>query len=299
MAVQENTIKTYQASGKLMLFGEYLVLNGSDCVAFPLKFGQTLSVTKSGDIRWESYSKHGMWFSASMSNDFTLLETNNEEVAEILQRLFRVIRTERPELDFQQYFKAEANFELNWGLGSSSTLISLLNQWSGVDPRKLLDVSFGGSGYDVACATATAPIVYANGNVKMHIDFPASVTNNLLFIYLGNKQNSREEIKRFKKATITQEQVDAMNTMISTAIQTDAIEVFEQQLDRSEALISSIIGTDQLKQRLFSDYPYSVKSLGAWGGDFFLATCREQETAKDYFEKKGYTTLFTYHELIK
>ncbi len=283
-----------------MLFGEYLVLNGSDCLAFPLKFGQTLSVTKSDDnIIWESYSKHGSWFSASMNNDFTILETNNEEVAEILRQLFIVIRAEKPDLDFKQKFRAEANFELNWGLGSSSTLISLLSQWSGVEAKKLLDASFGGSGYDVACATAEGPIVYANGKIRKEAHLPESITNKLLFVYLGNKQNSREEIKRFKNKNVAQHQVDAINAMISTAIQTDEIDVFEQQLNLSEELISSIIETIQLKQRLFADYPYSIKSLGAWGGDFFLATYRDLKTAKVYFEEKGYDTLFTYQEFIK
>lgn len=282
-----------------MLFGEYLVLNGSDCLAFPLKFGQTLSVTKSDEIIWESYSKHGMWFSASMSNDFTILDTDNQEVAEILRKLFILIRTEKPNLDFNQRFKAEANFELNWGLGSSSTLISLLSQWSGVETKKLLDASFGGSGYDVACAMAEAPILYANGKIKKEVPLPESITDKLLFIYLGNKQNSREEIKRFKKTDVAQHQVDEMNAMISNALQTDEIEGFEQQLDFSEELISSIIGTVKLKQRLFADYPYSIKSLGAWGGDFFLATYRDLKTAKSYFEEKGYDTLFAYQELIK
>jgi len=282
-----------------MLFGEYLVLNGSDCLAFPLKFGQTLSVTKSDELNWESYSKHGRWFFASMDDDFTVLDTNNEEVAEILKRLLLVIRTEKPDLDFKQRFKSEANFELNWGLGSSSTLISLLSQWSGVETKKLLDASFGGSGYDVACATAEAPILYANGKIKKEIPLPESITDKLLFIYLGNKQNSREEIKRFKKANVAQDQIDAMNAVISNALQTDKIEVFEQQLDLSEELISSIIGTIQLKQRLFADYPHSIKSLGAWGGDFFLATYRDLKTAKIYFEEKGYDIFFTYQEFIK
>lgn len=282
-----------------MLFGEYLVLNGSDCLAFPLKFGQTLSVTKSDELNWESYSKHGRWFFASMDDDFTVLDTNNEEVAEILKRLLLVIRTEKPDLDFKQRFKSEANFELNWGLGSSSTLISLLSQWSGVEAKKLLDVSFGGSGYDVACATAEGPIIYADGKVKKEVHLKESITDKLLFIYLGNKQNSREEIKRFKDRKVEQHHIDTMNALISNALQTDKIEVFEQQLDLSEELISSIIGTTKLKQRLFADYPYSIKSLGAWGGDFFLATYRDLETAKDYFEGKAYDVLFTYQEFIK
>lgn len=282
-----------------MLFGEYLVLNGSDCLAFPLKFGQTLSVAKSDEIMWESYSKHGMWFSVSMSNDFTILNTNNEGVAEVLKQLFIVIRAEKPDLDFNQRFRAEANFELNWGLGSSSTLISLLSQWSGVETKKLLDASFGGSGYDVACATAKGPIIYANGKVKKEVHLSESITDKLLFIYLGNKQNSREEIKRFKDRKVDRHHIDTMNTLISKALQTNEIEVFEQQLDQSEELISPIIGTTKLKQRLFADYPYSIKSLGAWGGDFFLATVRDLKTAKTYFEEKGYDVLFTYQEFIK
>lgn len=282
-----------------MLFGEYLVLNGADSLAFPLKFGQTLLVTKSDGISWESYAKEGMWFSVSMDSNFNILDTNNPEAAEILKRLFTVIRAEKPDLDFQNTFQSEANFELNWGIGSSSTLISLLSQWSGVEAKKLLDVSFGGSGYDVACATANGPIIYANGQVKEEVTLPESITDKLLFIYLGNKQNSRDEIKRFNKKNVVPEQVDEMNSIISKALKTDQIEVFEQQLDLSEDLISSIIETTKLKQRFFADYSHSIKSLGAWGGDFFMATYRDLETAKKYFENKGYTTFFTYQEFIK
>lgn len=282
-----------------MLFGEYLVLNGADSLAFPLKFGQTLSVTGSDTIHWESHARHGLWFSASLDSDFNILDTNNQEVAEILKQLFLVIRAEKPELDFNQNFKSEANFELNWGLGSSSTLISLLSQWSGVEARKLLDASFGGSGYDVACATANGPIIYADGKVKKEVSIPESITDKLLFVYLGNKQNSREEIKRFKDRKVEQHHIDTMNKLISNALQTSEIEVFEQQLDQSEELISPIIGTTKLKERLFADYSYSIKSLGAWGGDFFMATFRDLQTAKNYFEDKGHDILFTYQEFIK
>ena len=65
---------------------------------------------------------------------------------------------------------------MNWGLGSSSTLISLLSQWSGVAPEKLLSTSFGGSGYDVACATAKDAIIYANGKTKKEIHLADSLT---------------------------------------------------------------------------------------------------------------------------
>ena len=295
----ENTITTYSASGKLMLFGEYLVLKGADCLAFPLKFGQTLSIEDADELIWESYSKDGLWFSASMSKDLEITETNNREVADILRQLFLVIQAEQPHLDFNQYFKAEANFDLNWGLGSSSTLISLLSQWSGVDPDILSDASFGGSGYDVACATAKGAIVYANGETKQEVHLPEAITEKMLFVYLGNKQNSREEIKRFNHAKVTPEDVQKINAIIKNSLKADTIEAFEKQLNDSERLIAPLIGMPELKQLLFSDYPYSTKYLGAWGGDFFLATYRDLKTAKNYFLDKGYDTIFTYNELTK
>lgn len=295
----ENTTKTYTASGKLMLFGEYLVLKGADCLAFPLKYGQLLSVEPADSFVWESYSKRGLWFSVSMDNDLEIIETNIGEVAETLRKLLHFIREEQPNLNFNKHFKAVANFELNWGFGSSSTLISLLSQWSGVDAKKLLNASFGGSGYDVACATAKDTILFAKGVTKQEVHLPESITDKMLFVYLGNKQNSREEIKRFKKAEVTAGDIQEMNKIIENVLKTEEIETFEQQINASEKLVSSIIGTTKLKNELFSDYPYSVKYLGAWGGDFFLATFRGLETAKSYFLNKGYQTIFTYKELIK
>jgi mevalonate kinase len=46
----------YYASGKLLIFGEYLVLKGAKCLAIPLRYGQKLSVEKSNqdNILWEN-----------------------------------------------------------------------------------------------------------------------------------------------------------------------------------------------------------------------------------------------------
>jgi len=47
---------------------------------------------------------------------------------------------------------------------------------------------------------------------------------------------------------------------------------------------------------LFSDFPGSIKSLGAWGGDFVLAA--SASPAENYFKTRGYTTYFAYHDFI-
>ena len=38
-----------------------------------------------------------------------------------------------------------------------------------------------------------------------------------------------------------------------------------------------------------------IKSLGAWGGDFVLATRKN----KNYFIEKGFDTILSYSEIIK
>jgi len=51
-----------------------------------------------------------------------------------------------------------------------------------------------------------------------------------------------------------------------------------------------------VKERLFPDYFGTLKSLGAWGGDFILAT-GTKETPR-YFKNKGFETILTYSEMI-
>ena len=39
-----------------------------------------------------------------------------------------------------------------------------------------------------------------------------------------------------------------------------------------------------------------IKSLGAWGGDFILATSKDDPTS--YFKKKGFNTIFKFDDII-
>ncbi len=296
------TLLNFEASCKLMLFGEYLVLEGAKSLAFPLKFGQSLQIEPSREIRWTSESPDGIWFTADFDSTLNIINTNNEEVANILAKLLKLIKSLKPDLNINNVFHAQADFNLAWGLGSSSTLISLLSQWSKIDPFLLLSESFGGSGYDIACATAKRPIIFqksANKNSWKEISLNQNVTDHFLFIYLGQKQNSRSEIQRFKKSKVNSAHINEMNNLVDQSINCENIEEFESLLNQSEELLSPIIGKQKLKEHIFADYEYSIKSLGAWGGDFFLATHRNIDEAKKYFTNRGLTTMFTYKEMVK
>ena len=293
-------MEIFEASCKLMLFGEYIILRGSKSLAFPLKFGQKLAISPAPQVNWQSISPSGVWFEAEFDENLEIKKTSDQEVALILKNIFLKIKELNPTLSLNNDFVATADFQLNWGLGSSSTLISLLAQWSATDPYSLLENSFGGSGYDIACATAKTPIIYEiEGREVSETSLSKEITDKFLFVYLGEKQNSRNEIKRFEKTNVTEQHVISMNSTITQAVKANSIEAFEKCLNDSEELLSPIIGKQKLKEHIFDDYPFSIKSLGAWGGDFFLATFRDLTAAKMYFKEKGMTTFFTYNEMVK
>ena len=56
---------------------------------------------------------------------------------------------------------------------------------------------------------------------------------------------------------------------------------------------------EPVKNKIFPDFWGAIKSLGAWGGDFVLATSSKDEaTTKDYFNSKGYHTVLLFSELV-
>ena len=98
-------------------------------------------------------------------------------------------------------FISRLSFSKNWGLGSSSTLINNLADWAKVDSYELLKLTFGGSGYDIACAKHNNPIKFSNLNNKIsvkEVSFDPVFKENIFFIYLGKKQNSRHGIQRYR-----------------------------------------------------------------------------------------------------
>ena len=71
---------------------------------------------------------------------------------------------------------------------------------------------------------------------------------------------------------------------------------FENILFEHEKLISGIIQQKPVQEELFSDYFGQIKSLGAWGGDFILATGNDE--TPNYFRSKGFETVIPYGDMI-
>ena len=293
----------YYASGKLLLFGEYLVLKGAKSLSIPLKYGQKMTVetVDSEEINWMSRVMGAEWFSARFTNQLELIGASDHQISDSVLYLLEMIQKEKPSLFYGGLdFMLEADFPMEWGFGSSSTLISLLAQWSGTDPYMLLKNSFGGSGYDIACATADSPIVFESGkNSYEAVELSEKITSKLLFIYSGKKQKSKNEVLRFEEIAVSEKQIHEMNKLISSFIACEDIEKVELIIDQSEGLLGEILALEPIKMSTFSDYRYSLKSLGAWGGDFFMASYRDEEEARDYFKSRGYGIQFNYDQIIK
>lgn len=305
----------FYSNGKLLLSGEYLVLDGAKALAIPTKFGQDLEVipTNKPQLIWKSFTLAGnCWFeaifdlpklrliSATFESD---KEGNAETIAETLLEIVTEARKMNPDfLNNEKGFvaKTRLTFPRKWGLGSSSTLINSIASWAKVDAFQLLWNSFKGSAYDIACAQNNTPILYQINQQKPQIEqvnFQPTFHQNLFFVYLNKKQDSKQGIAKYKEnnQNITQE-INAISQISEAFLKVTSLSDFEKLLIEHENIISAIIKQKPIKQTLFPDYFGEIKSLGAWGGDFVLAT--GNENTPNYFKNKGFETILSYKEMI-
>ena len=309
----------YQAHGKFLLTGEYLVLKGALALALPLKLGQSLQVsladTDTHRLHWIALQPDRPWFSVLFDSE-TLqpLSTDDPSKAEKLASILKAVRRLKPNafIGCDMRFRTHLDFDPNWGLGSSSTLIANLARWAEVDPYELLKLTFGGSGYDIACATAEGPIYY---QIKTEvpepvegptptvepIDFNPPFADHLYFVYQGQKQSSSKEVKAFLEKTNPldlQNDIEAIAEISRAVPKCQTLDEFAMLMQCHERIIARCIGQEPVQKR-FPNFEGVLKSLGAWGGDFILAaTDWTENQVKDYFKGKGLKVIFGYKEMV-
>jgi len=299
---------TLHANGKVLLSGEYVVLDGALALGIPLSLGQRMNVAESSgsQINWESYRPNGdVWFSGKFDLfGFDPIKTDDEEMAKRLKNLFEAaVRLNSDFLSkwYKYTVKTHMDFEPEWGLGSSSTLVSCIADWADVDPFDLMEATFGGSGYDVACAKANGPIFYLSDEEAICVDpadFSPSFGDQLYFVYLGQKQNSRDEVASYGSKRAKANEIEEISQITKSLCTVSDLQYFNELLVDHERIISGIIDRPRIKETKFPDFWGEIKSLGAWGGDFILATSdRGTEETQAYFNQKGLNVFFKYEEL--
>lgn len=299
-----------RARGKLLLSGEYFVLDGALALAVPVRFGQALRVeagAESGVLHWRSLDEQGApWFEARFElPSLNPLSTTDARTATALQNMLLACRRQQAGFLTDPQGLAvttQTDFPRAWGLGTSSTLIAALGQWAGADPYPVLFDTLGGSGYDIACAYAEGPVLYRLQDGRPEVlpaAFHPAFRDQLYFVYLSQKQDSREGIRRFReRAQGRAALVDQVSALTRQMLLATDLEAFEQLIKAHEQLVAEALDLPPVQARLFPDYPGVVKSLGAWGGDFVMATGRGSSAEiRDYFESRGFPQLLNYAEM--
>lgn len=300
--------KHFYSNGKLLITAEYLVLDGAEALAIPTVYGQDLNVknTNKEGIYWTSKNEiDAVWFEAVFQINPTLAiqSTTHQNIAETLLEILQSAKKMNADFltDFLGYeVHTHLNFPREWGLGTSSTLINNMAQWAVVDAFELLANSFGGSGYDIACARYDSALIYSNKSKPplvhtTNLNWPFK--ENLFFVYLNKKQDSKKAIAHYNSLSQNKELLlKNANELTKQFINCTSLSQFEELIEAHEDLLSNLLKIPTIKNNLFADYSGSIKSLGAWGGDFILVT---QKDALVYFTEKGYKTIVPFNEMVK
>ena len=301
--------RSFHSYGKLLLSGEYVVLDGALALSIPTKLGQQLHVQQSekAALTWQSKNAQGaIWYEETFElQDDQLSSTDPESSNKLLLELLKTALKLNP--DFKEslqhcHCESVLEFEQHWGLGSSSTLINNIAHWAEVDAFELSDKTLGGSGYDIAAAQHPSPLLYQLNGSDRYIT-PLSInwefTEQLYFVHLNQKQDSRAGIKHYRAIEdpmIKQGAIQEISGLTEAMLKASSLKELEDLMDAHEGIISDLLSIPTVKKRLFNDYPNSIKSLGAWGGDFMMVSGTESDMT--YFKEKGYHTIISFDDMI-
>lgn len=293
--------------GKLLLTSEYFVLDGALALAIPTKLGQEFFFEeihdRNSEIIWQAYHQEKLWLSIKINyRNWTILDTNLETPAKFVVSVLQHVQ-DLSRVKFQSensyFLKTNLQFPPDFGLGSSSTLMNNLAEWAEIDSFQLNENALGGSGYDIAVAQEKSPILYQALPEKKisRVEFDPDFKNELIFIHLNQKQDSRKGIALYRSKPRNNELIHELSEITKAVFTAKSIEEFTLYMNHHEMLISSFLGIETAKEKYFPQYGGFIKSLGAWGGDFVLAS--KFGDYKKYFSDRNFTRIFEWQDLVR
>lgn len=299
---------TLFSPGKLLLTSEYVVLDGALALAIPTKVGQDLIFAEFNDeksiISWEGFHQNKAWLQVKIDyKTWTILETNLEESAHFLLKVLQAVQnlsTTKLQNTSSYHLRTNLQFPANYGLGSSSTLMNNVANWANLDAFILNDISLGGSGYDIAVAQENSPILFHRNiekeRIVERIEYKPIFRDDLIFVHLNQKQNSREGISLYKSKKKSEKLIQQFSEITKNVLSAKSLNEFSALMILHEQLLSSFLQIPTSKEKYFADCPVFIKSLGAWGGDFILTS--KFVDYKKYFQSKGFPIILEWEELI-
>ena len=89
---------SFHSNGKLLITGEYAVLDGALAFALPTRKGQTLEVTENNEQgRWQAFDSNGnLWFDSAV-----LTTDDDQKVAQTLQKILTTAAELNPDFKYK------------------------------------------------------------------------------------------------------------------------------------------------------------------------------------------------------
>ncbi len=303
-------MNTLWAPGKLLLTGEYFVLDGAAALAVPTKLGQKAYIdtqpSERFEVRWKAtQGKNILMDSIYIPRNTSSQTVHTDSFSTRFEFILNQIIELKPDLlhsKTRYNVHTELEFPADYGLGSSSTLIVLAAQIFNVCPYRLNAITFKSSGYDVAVAIEKRALLFKKKLTEVEdpsvkkITYRPTFSSDLIFIHLNLKKDSRQAIDRYNQSKSTQEDIEKISSITEKIKEAHSLEDFSALMIDHENIVAKRIEEIPVKQRLFPDLKVFVKSLGAWGGDFVLS--QKFDGYQDYFSKLGFNTLYSWEEMV-
>ena len=299
----------FRSNGKFLITGEYLVLSGARALAIPLKSGQSMLVEESGNnnlLEWTVSDIRGKWFQVNLSlPHLEILDSTDIEKGQFLQKALMAARELNADFlasDQGYWVDNQLEFERNWGMGSRASFVANLSQWARMDPFDIHRRISIESGFDIACSLSEKPIIFHRSFEGQSIDkinWVPPCGKHIAFIYLGKKQNSGGSQMNYHNLDFKDKELTRISGI------TDEFWLVSNEIDlisriwEHEEIMARILQQTPIQDQLFRDFNGAIKSLETWDGGFIMAVGQEKfKNIKEYFQTKGYQTIFSWDDLI-
>ncbi len=304
--------RTFYAPGKLMLSGEYFVLKGSKALSLPTLWGQTMVVSPSNNqyFTWKTFVQDQLWFWATFDRtSLNVIQSSDIEKAAYLYKILNSTVELNPSFASQltnNKVVSYINYPIEWGIGSSSGLITNIARWAGCNPFQLFFSTSNGSGYDVATAWHAKPVSYllsepANPLVTIETLNFGFMPKHVVFVYMNQKISSEKSINKIQNIfNPSEKDIDTISVLTDQIIECNSLINFMNLLKLHNQLVATVMNEDVVGfYRIFDDFDGVIKPLGAWGGDFIMAVSQQNTNEMtSYFNKKGFSVVLNFNEML-
>lgn len=288
------------APGKLMLFGEYAVLEGEPCLTAAVNHRMYATITKNKTNQFILDAKDlGVFhYTKSMDAIGTGDILKDEKFAEIAAYNFF---TQFPEKKSGVSIETAASFSKNFGFGSSAATTAAIifalselfvmhlskKQVFDLAYKTVMDVQKKGSGFDVASSVYGGVLQFVIGGKSIE---PLNIQNTPLLVgYIGKKADTVTFINTFSELKknnpiVVKKTCSAIGKIVAQAKnameQSDWKTVGRLMQENQQLLNTFNVSTptlDQLMSATEKNGAYGAKISGAGGGDCMIALAPEEK----------------------